>query len=79
MDGMSATREIRAREQARGLRRMPIVAVTANAMAHHVDDCLAAGMDAHVSKPIRANELFETMTRLLAEGAAGANDQEAAA
>ena len=50
MDGMTATREIRRREREQGLRRMPIVAVTANAMSHHVDDCLASVMDAHVSK-----------------------------
>jgi CheY-like chemotaxis protein len=80
MDGMTATREIRAREKEQGGRRLPIVAVTANAMAHHVDDCLAAGMDAHVSKPIRANELFETMTRLLnaEQDAAPAEDAAAA-
>jgi signal transduction histidine kinase/ActR/RegA family two-component response regulator len=80
MDGMAATREIRAKEAEQGGRRMPIVAVTANAMAHHVDDCLAAGMDAHVSKPIRANELFETMTRLLnAEDTAAPAEDAAAA
>jgi signal transduction histidine kinase/CheY-like chemotaxis protein len=65
MDGHAATREIRARERAEGLPRIPIIGVTANAMVHHIEDCLAAGMDAHVSKPIRPAELFETLSRVL--------------
>jgi len=80
MDGLTATREIRSREAAQGRSPIPIIAVTANAMAHHVDECLRAGMHAHVAKPIRAPELFETMTRLLQAGAeAEAEAQTAAA
>jgi signal transduction histidine kinase/ActR/RegA family two-component response regulator len=64
MDGLTATRAIRAREADTGRARAPVIAVTANAMAHHVQECLAAGMDAHISKPIRAAELFDTISRL---------------
>jgi signal transduction histidine kinase/CheY-like chemotaxis protein len=65
MDGMDATREIRRREREGGLTHTPVMAVTANAMPHHVEQCLKAGMDAHLSKPIRASELFEKLSALL--------------
>ena len=65
MDGHAATREIRARERAAGMRPIPIIGVTANAMAHHVADCVEAGMNAHVSKPIRPASLFETLSQVL--------------
>jgi CheY-like chemotaxis protein/nitrogen-specific signal transduction histidine kinase len=65
MDGHRATEEIRRREQTEGRRRVPIIGVTANAMAHHVEACMAAGMDAHVSKPIRPAALFETLSQVL--------------
>jgi signal transduction histidine kinase/ActR/RegA family two-component response regulator len=79
MDGLTATREIRSREASQSRTRTPIVAVTANAMAHHVDECLSAGMDAHVAKPIRAPELFETMTRMLDAGSKPDQAEDAAA
>jgi two-component system, sensor histidine kinase len=65
MDGHAATREIRAREAAEGRARTPVIGVTANAMPHHVQDCLDAGMDAHVSKPIRPAELLAALCAAL--------------
>jgi signal transduction histidine kinase/CheY-like chemotaxis protein len=58
LDGLAATREIRRREAALGRARMPIIALTANAMAHQTAECLAAGMDRCVAKPIDAAALF---------------------
>ncbi len=52
MDGFEATARIREREVACGLPRIPIVAMTAHAMAEDRRRCLAAGMDGHLSKPI---------------------------
>jgi|GEM_PF-5931599 len=52
MDGMEATRLIRAAEAAQGLSRTPIIALTANAFLHQVDAYTAAGMDDHLAKPI---------------------------
>jgi PAS domain S-box-containing protein len=71
MDGYQATREIRRREQ--GLRRIPIVAVTAHAMAGAEEECIAAGMDAYQSKPLDRELLSQCLNRLfdeeVAEGA----------
>jgi PAS domain S-box-containing protein len=58
MDGPTATRIIRERECAEGLRRTPIIALTANAMSHQVKEYAAAGMDAFVAKPIEVDRLF---------------------
>ena len=66
MDGLSATAKIRAGEAATGRPRTPVVALTANAMSHHVDQYAAAGMDGHVAKPIQAAELFAALTRAAA-------------
>jgi signal transduction histidine kinase len=61
MDGPTATRAIRERERETGRPRTPIIALTANAMSHHVADYLAAGMDDHVAKPIEASRLFQAL------------------
>lgn len=71
MDGFAATAVIRERERTAG-RRTPIVALTAHAMKGDRERCLAAGMDAYVSKPLRVQELFDTIDRLLGTMAAPA-------
>jgi signal transduction histidine kinase/DNA-binding response OmpR family regulator len=62
MDGFSATHAIRRLEISSG-RRVPIIALTANAMGRDRERCLAAGMDDYISKPITQNELRRTLDR----------------
>jgi signal transduction histidine kinase/ActR/RegA family two-component response regulator len=57
MDGPEATRRIRAMEAETGKKRIPIIAMTANAMHEDRDRCLASGMDDHVPKPVEMNKL----------------------
>jgi PAS domain S-box-containing protein len=66
MDGPTAARLIRSREAAEGRPRTPIIALTANAMAHHEAEYLAAGMDALAPKPIELERLLDTLERVLA-------------
>jgi PAS domain S-box-containing protein len=61
MDGLTATRHIRALGEARG--SVPIVALTANAMPGQLERCLAAGMNAFLTKPIEVARLRETLAR----------------
>ena len=61
MDGVAATREIRRLEAGRGAGRTPIVALSANAMTHQVAEYLAAGMDAHLAKPLQIPRLYEIL------------------
>ncbi|MCU0958620.1 MAG: response regulator [Pirellulaceae bacterium] len=67
MDGLEATRAIRARERTTG-RHVPIVAMTAHAMKGDRERCLAAGMDHYISKPIRAARLMETIGAAMGRG-----------
>ena len=67
MNGLDATALIRAREYAgseAGARRVPIVAMTAYSLKGDRQRCLAAGMDAYISKPIKREELIEMVERL---------------
>jgi signal transduction histidine kinase/CheY-like chemotaxis protein len=61
MDGLEATRRIREIERTRGMRRTPIVAVTAHAMTGDRDACLAAGMDDYMVKPYSFDALIQTL------------------
>ncbi len=66
MDGFAATRAIRAIEAQRGSgRRLPIIALTANVMSEDRALCAAAGMDAHLGKPIDSNKLIECLVSLV--------------
>ena len=65
MDGLEATREIRGLEK--GGERIPIIALTAHALTGDRERCLEAGMDAYVTKPIRAAQLFTAILRLVGE------------
>jgi two-component system, sensor histidine kinase and response regulator len=62
MDGLEATRRIRAMP---GRDRLPILAMTANAMAGDRERSLAAGMNDHITKPIDPDELFDVLLRWL--------------
>jgi hemerythrin-like metal-binding protein len=65
MDGLEATRRIRAREQATGACHLPIVALTANAFEQDRNHCLAVGMDDFLAKPVNADRLRETIIHWL--------------
>ncbi len=64
MDGFEATIELRRREGDSG-QRVPIVAMTANALDEHREACLAAGMDDHVAKPATLGDLERVIGRWL--------------
>ena len=60
MDGLEATAAIRAQERGTSM-HIPIVALTAHAMNSDRERCLASGMDAYLSKPIRQSELQDVL------------------
>ena len=70
MDGLEATRRIRAldREDAK---QIPIIALTANAFDEDVQRSLQAGLNAHLSKPVRPESLFETLESLIKDHVEG--------
>lgn len=65
MDGYEATRMQRAHERRAGLDRVPIVAMTANAMAEDRQRCLDTGMDEYISKPFVTEQLARIMARTM--------------
>ncbi len=62
MDGVTATREIRSHSE---WKKIPIVAMTANAMQNAIDECISAGMNDHIVKPIDVQTLYQTLTKYL--------------
>ncbi len=65
MDGITATKKIREIESTGG-KHVPIIAITANALAGDRDNCLAAGVDEYIAKPFHTETLIEMMQNLLA-------------
>jgi signal transduction histidine kinase len=65
LSGDAAAREIRRLEQEHGWPRTPILALTANVMAHQLADYGAAGMDGHVAKPIEIEKLYAALEAAL--------------
>ena len=70
MDGFEAAAAIRGKERVTGT-HIPIVAMTAHAMKGDRERCLAAGMDAYISKPIQPNELYQAIKTVLLVPASG--------
>ncbi|WP_323042739.1 response regulator [Gemmobacter sp.] len=64
MDGVTAIREIRAAESARGMPPTAAIAVTANALVNQVADYLVAGFDTHLAKPFRRKDLMHAILTL---------------
>jgi signal transduction histidine kinase/CheY-like chemotaxis protein/HPt (histidine-containing phosphotransfer) domain-containing protein len=74
MDGLRATRELREIPQ---FTDTPIIALTANVFQTDIEQCLAAGMNDHIGKPVKLDELFSKLGRwLAASGFKSANDTE---
>ena len=73
MDGYTATRAIR---QNPALAAMPIVAMTANAMAGDKEKVIAAGMNDHIAKPLNVGQMFATLARWIAPKAKAADASE---
>jgi CheY-like chemotaxis protein len=67
-DGLSTAAEIRVVEEQKQLKRIPIVAMTANVLEADRDACMEAGMDDFVAKPVRADALSEVLRRWAGTG-----------
>jgi len=69
LDGYAATRQLRRQSR---LQALPVIAMTANAMVGDRDKAIAAGMDDHIAKPIKVEEMFATLARWIRPAATGA-------
>ena len=65
MDGLTATRAIRAMDDHPDAKTIPIIAMTANVFDEDVERSLQAGMNAHLSKPVEPDRLYETLAKFL--------------
>ncbi|MDP4146543.1 MAG: histidine kinase N-terminal 7TM domain-containing protein [Bacillota bacterium] len=63
MDGLTATRIIRSKEKDMG-KHIPIIALTAGALKEDIDMCKQAGMDSHISKPVKIDKLYEILSQI---------------
>jgi PAS domain S-box-containing protein len=79
MDGPSATAVIRTREMVEARPRTPIVALTANAMPHHIKEYAEVGMDGFVAKPIEAGKLLAALQQALDSSAGQPQREQGAA
>jgi CheY-like chemotaxis protein len=79
MDGIAAARAIRTAERTGGRSRTPIIALTANALTHQIEEYMAAGMDGHVAKPIEIAKLYEAISTALNAAAVGGESSGSAA
>jgi two-component system sensor histidine kinase/response regulator len=61
LDGYATTRRLRELEAAAGKARLPVIALTANALSDDAEQCFAAGMDGYLSKPFSIDELYVTL------------------
>ena len=77
MDGLEATAAIRKSKRA-DAKKIPIIALTANAFDEDVQRSLQAGMNAHLSKPIEPEHLYQTLGELIYEAEQGAEDGHSA-
>jgi CheY-like chemotaxis protein/HPt (histidine-containing phosphotransfer) domain-containing protein len=73
MDGFEATAAVRRKERATGA-HVPILAMTAHALKGDRERCLAAGMDGYLTKPVRAESLYQALEGLAPEGGAAEGD-----
>jgi CheY-like chemotaxis protein len=71
LNGLQTTCAIRAKETSRHL---PIIAMTAHAIKGDREICLRAGMDAYLSKPVHADEMFQTIENLVANRVPASSD-----
>jgi CheY-like chemotaxis protein len=69
LDGYSTTRALR---QQAAFQHLPIIAMTANAMAGDRDRAIAAGMNDHIAKPLNLGEMFATLAKWIQPGAKAA-------
>lgn len=67
VDGVDATRQIRAFESTTGRSPTPVYALTANSMTHQIEGYLAAGMNGHLPKPLKKADLIDLLHRAVVE------------
>ncbi|MDC0657759.1 ATP-binding protein [Leisingera sp. SS27] len=73
MDGLEATRAIRAAEQEKGLTSVPVIGLSANAMSEQREEGLSAGMNDYLAKPVNKVAIAAALTRLWPDEAAASS------